>query len=158
MHTGAGLDSSSAMVRAESAQLKATLSALVTRLSSVPGLELTVSRRHGRLRRLIGDLPYVNDLHRSSDPIDRLVVSVARHTYSLHAHEDSIVCTRELDSIERGPVKERLTFSAWALALFDDISQQNFANHESLVALRHLVERDQVQVAESQKEEHNAAL
>ena len=67
MNAGASLDSSAAMVRAESDQLDATLHALVRRLSSVPGLMMTVSHRHGRLRRLIGDLPYINDLNRWSD-------------------------------------------------------------------------------------------
>ena len=39
-------------------------------------------------------------------------------------------------------MKEELPFSAWANALLDEIARQNFVNHESLVALRHLVEHD----------------
>jgi hypothetical protein len=141
----AGLDTSAAMLRAESGNLDATLHALVTRLSSIPGLEITVSRRHGTLRRLIGDLPYVNDLHRSSDPVESIQVAVGPSTYRLHSRGGAIECDREITSIERGPVREAMPFPAWATTLFEDISQQNFANHESMVALRHLVEQDRVQ-------------
>jgi hypothetical protein len=140
----AGLDSSAAMLRAESGNLDATLHALVTRLSSVPGLEMTVSRRHGTLRRLIGDIPYINDLHRSSDPVESIQVAVGPCTYRLHNRGGAIECARELTSIERGPVREAMPFPEWATTLFEDISQQNFANHESMVALRHLVEQDRV--------------
>jgi hypothetical protein len=141
---GAGLDLSAAMVRAESGHLDATLHALVNRLSSVPGLTMRVSQRHGRLRRLIGDLPYINDLHRRSDPIEEIVVVVNPNSYWLHAHHGSITCGRDVSSIERGDVKEELSFSAWATALFDQIAQQNLVNHDSILALRHLVEQDRV--------------
>lgn len=140
-----GLAVSSAMVRAESDHLDATLSALVTRLSSVPGLQLAVSRRQGRLRRLIGDLPYVNDLHRSTDPVREVVVVVGPCSYWLHSEHGAIRCGTEVTSLERGLVKEELPFSAWATALFDEIARQNLVNHDSLVALRHLVEQDRVQ-------------
>jgi hypothetical protein len=142
--TPASLDSSSAMVRAESDHLDATLHALVRRLSSVPGLTMTVSHRHGRLRRLIGDLPYINDLHRWSDPIDKVDVVIGPSTYWLESDRGSIRCGRQLTSVERGEAKEELSFPAWANALFDEIARQNFVNHESMVALRHLVEQDRV--------------
>jgi hypothetical protein len=142
--TRAALDSSSAMVRAESDHLDATLHALVRRLSSVPGLTMTVSHRHGRLRRLIGDLPYINDLHRWTDPIDKVEVAIGPSTYWLQSDHGSIRCGREVTSVERGRVKEELSFSIWANTLFDDIARQNFVNHESMVALRHLVEHDRV--------------
>jgi hypothetical protein len=141
---GAGLDLSAAMVRAESGHLDATLHALVNRLSSVPGLRMRVSQRHGRLRRLIGDLPYINDLHRRSDPIQEIVVVVDPNSYWLHADHGSITCGRDFSSTELGEVKEELSFSAWATALFDQIAQQNLVNHDSILALRHLVEQDRV--------------
>ncbi len=143
--TGAArLDSSSALVRAESAHLDATLHALVQRLSSVPGLKVTVSYRLGRLRRLIGDLPYMNDLHRSSDPIRSLVVDAGPCSYWLESANGSITCGRAVATIEHGEVREALPFTTWAAELFDDISRQNLANHESMAARRHLVEQDQV--------------
>jgi hypothetical protein len=143
--TGAGLDFSSAMVRAESDHVDATLHALVKRLSSVPGLTMTVSYRHGKLRRLIGDLPYINDLHRRTDPVHKIVVAVGPCSYWLNSDHGSIKCGREITSVERGQVKEELSFSVWATTLFDEIAQQNFVNHESMAALRHLVEQDRVE-------------
>jgi hypothetical protein len=141
----AGVDSSSAMVRAESEHLDATLHALIRRLSSVPGLKMVVSYRHGRLRRLIGDLPYVNDLHRRTDPVHRLVVTIDTCSYWLQSERGSVRCGREVAAIQRGDGSEELSFSDWAGALFDAIAQQNFVNHESLVALRNLVEQDRTQ-------------
>lgn len=138
----AGVDASSAMVRTESDHLDATLHALIRRLSSVPGLKMVVSYRHGRLRRLIGDLPYVNDLHRRTDPIHELVVIVGICSYWLHSSHGSIRCGRQTTASAGGQGKEELSFSDWAGALFDAIAQQNFVNHESMVALRNLVEQD----------------
>ena len=99
--TQAELESSSALVRSESDHLDATLHALVGRLSSVPGLRLNVTYRHGRLRRLIGDLPYINDLHRSSDPVQDIVVELGPDSYWLHSERASIRCGREVTSLER---------------------------------------------------------
>jgi hypothetical protein len=141
---GAGdrLDTSSAMVRVESDHLDATLHALIKRLSSVPGLEVVVSYRHGRLRRLIGDLPYLNDLHRRSDPVEKITVAVGPRSYWLRSELGLIHCGRRAESIDPGARSEELSFAAWAGALFDDIAAQNFVNHDSTVALRHLVEHD----------------
>jgi hypothetical protein len=144
-NSAAEFDSSSAMARAESDYLDATLHALVKRLSAVPGLNMTVAYRHGKLRRLIGDLPYINDLHRRTDPVHEITITVGHCSYWLHSDSESIRCARELTSIERGQVKEELSFSEWATALFDDIAGQNSVNHESIAALRHLVEHDRVE-------------
>lgn len=138
----AGVDSSSAMVRAESDHVDATLHALIGRLSPVPGLKMVVSYRQGRLRRLVGDLPYINDLHRRTDPIDELVVTVDTCSYWLRSKHGSIRCGRQTAATEGGQGREDLSFSDWAGALFDAIAQQNFVNHESMVALRNLVEQD----------------
>jgi hypothetical protein len=138
----ADLDTTAAMVRAESDHLDSTLRALVTRLSSVPGLNLTVSYHHGRVRRLLGDLPYVNDLNRQTGPIHKIVVAVGEHSYWLQAEGGSLSCGREPGSAEAGQMDEQLTFTIWAKALFDDIARQNLVNHDSMVALRRLVEHD----------------
>jgi hypothetical protein len=147
--SAAGLDSSAALVRAESDHLDATVRALIRRLASVPGLEMKVSHRHGRLRRLIGDLPYINDLHRSSDPIQEVVLTVGLGTYRLRLEPGSIRCTREVTSLEpgrAGRASEHLPFAAWASDLFAEIERQNFVNHESMLALRQLVEQDTAQL------------
>jgi hypothetical protein len=138
------LDSTSAMVRAESDHLDATLHALVNRLSSVPALSMQVSHRHGRLRRLIGDLPYINDLHRRTDPIEKIVVNVGGCVYWLHTQGGSMSCGKDSGTFERPSGSEQLSFSDWAAALFDDIAHQNLVNHDSLLALRQLVEQDRV--------------
>lgn len=141
------LDSTAAMVRAESDHLDATLHALVNRLSSVPALSMQVFHRHGRLRRLIGDLPYINDLHRRTDPIEKLVISVGGRAYWLHAQGGSMSCGRNSGAFEQPGGAEELSFSEWATALFDDIARQNLVNHGSLLALRELVEQDRVSEA-----------
>ncbi|MHB8491715.1 MAG: hypothetical protein ACYDA6_05815, partial [Solirubrobacteraceae bacterium] len=121
MGTNPGLDLSSAMVRAESQHTDATLHALLERLSSVPGLKVTGTYRHTWFRRLLGDLPYINDLHRDKDPVQRISVDVGPCTYWLDSHRSSIRCGTELAaSIERGPVRDELPFSTWASRLFDD--------------------------------------
>ena len=61
-----------------------------------------------------------------------------------HCGPDSSYLKSVVSSIERGEVKEELSFSAWATALFDQIAQQNLVNHDSILALRHLVEQDRV--------------
>lgn len=71
-----GFDSSSAMVRAEAEHLEATLGALVARLSSVPGLKLSVYPHPGVLRKLLGDLPYINEMTRRKGQIQRIVVAI----------------------------------------------------------------------------------
>jgi len=139
-----GLDESSAMVRAEADALDARLRVLVQMLSSVPGLEISVFHRHGKVRRLLGDLPYVNDLNRSTGSIQRVVIAVGRYAYWLNARPGSITCGRDPVSARPERVSEMLTFSSWARALFDDIASDNVANHDSLVALRELVEHDRV--------------
>ncbi len=136
------LDTTAAMVRAESDHLEATLRALVTRLSSVPGLNLTVSYKHGRLRRLLGDLPYINDLNRRTGPIRKIVVDVGAHSFWLQSEGGSLRCGREPGSAGAGQMNEELPFTIWAKALFDDIARQNLVNHDSMVALRRLVEHD----------------
>src|SRR5271167_2764137 len=115
---GARLHTSSAMVRAESTELDATLRALAGRLSSIPGLPVVVSHRGGRLRRLVGDLPYVNDLHRSTNPIRRIAVTVGNGSYWLDAGDGTIRCGRRIDPVGHDAVAEELPFADWANALF----------------------------------------
>jgi hypothetical protein len=140
----AGLDTSSALVRAEADHLEATLHALVTRLGSVPGLKITVSYRHGKLRRFLGDLPYINDLNRRTGPIQRISVVIGAHAYWLHRDREAIRCGRDPIPTQPDSGAQELTFSAWAKTLFAEIAQENLVNHDSLLALRQLVEHDRV--------------
>jgi hypothetical protein len=138
---GASLDHSSVMLRTESDYLPTTLRALVARLDSVPSLNVRVAYRHGRIRRLIGDLPYINDLHRRSDPIASILVTVGPHSYWLQSDQGSIRCGRS--QLHRGEAGDALPFSAWTEALFEAIAEQNLVNHDSMAALRQLIEQDQ---------------
>jgi hypothetical protein len=142
--SSADLDSSSALVRAEADHLDSTLHALVTRLGSVPGLNISVSYRHGKLRRFIGDLPYINDLNRRTGPIQRISVVVGGDSYWLRRDRETIRCGRDPVPAQPDPAVPELTFSAWAEALFNDVAGQNLVNHDSLVALRQLVEYDRI--------------
>jgi hypothetical protein len=133
----AGLDSSSAMVRAAVGDVDAMLRALVARLSAVPGLAVSVSYHHGKLRRFLGDLPYINDLNRKAGPIEQIGVVAGPHTYRLHCDSGMLRCGRD-------PGGAELSFSAWAKDLLAEIARENLVNHDSLVSLRQLVEHDRV--------------
>jgi hypothetical protein len=139
-----GFDSSSAMVRAEAEHLEATLGALVASLSSVPGLKLSVYPHRGLLRKLLGDLPYIDDMTRRKGQIQRIVVAIGPRSYWLRSQPGSIRCGLDVSTTQAGQANEEMTFSAWATALFEEIARQNLVNHDSLVALRQLVERDRV--------------
>jgi hypothetical protein len=134
---------SSAMVRAEASDLDATLNALVTRLQSVPGLEVKVSPRPGMLRKLIGDLPYFHELGTKSAHVHEVLVSLGPTSYWLHATHGAITCGRSNGAGGKGQGDE-LTFTQWATALFDDIAQHNLVNHDAMAALRRLVEQDRL--------------
>ena len=131
-------------MRAESDHAQATVHALVGRLSAIPGLDLRVFYGQGRLRRLLGDLPYLNELHRRADPIRRLEVSAAGTCYWLRCEPGAIHCGRELAPAHRAPVHEELPFASWAAELFAEISRQSHASQDAMSALRALVEHDQL--------------
>lgn len=140
--TGAGLDPSAELLGAESDHLDGTIRALIARMSSVPGLKVSVAYREGKLRRLPGDLPYSNDLNRRTGPIQRLVVAVGTRSYWVHADDGQIRCGREITLGRHGQVTEEMSFSIWARTLFGEIAVQNLANYESMLALRRRVEQD----------------
>lgn len=86
------LEVSAAWLRSESGTLVPLLDASADRLSAVPGLQVVVTRRRGRLRRLLGDLPYLNDLHRRTAPVDTIVN---------RARQESIAALRDLIEHDR---------------------------------------------------------
>jgi hypothetical protein len=132
-------DASASALRAESTDADALLHALADRLDAVPGLTVVVRHRHGRLRRLIGDLPYVNDLHRRRDPIDRLVVTVESLDYWVTAEDGTVGCGIDDRSRARGTPGDPVPFPEWSDRLFDAIARQNIANAASLAALRAVI-------------------
>jgi len=136
----ADLETGAAMLRFDLEDLDALLHALVERLSSVPGLNIAVDYRHGRFRRLLGDIPYVNDLHRPSDPIRRIAVTIGTGEYWVQSTDGSLRCGIDRLTLQRGSATDALSFAAWADLLLEEIINQNHISNESAVALRNLIE------------------
>ncbi len=134
------LESSAAMLRFDVEDADALLGALLERLSSVPGLKIVVKYRTGRIRRLLGDIPYVNDLHPVSAPIRRLIVTVGSSDYWVESNGGLLTCGADRLTLQHGPVTDPLPFPEWADLLIGQIVSQNHINHESAVALRSLIE------------------
>ncbi len=61
-------------------------------------------------------------------------------TYWLDSRGNLIRCGIDTASSGQAPVRQEMQFASWATRLFDEIARENLLNHESLVALRHLVE------------------
>ena len=132
-------DASASVLRAEAMDADALLHALADRLDAVPGLAVTVTRRHGRLRRMVGDLPYLNDLHRRSDPVERLVVTMDSDQYWVSEDDGTLRCGVDNGARVPGTHGSVVPFPEWSDRLFDAIDRQNIANATTLAALRSLI-------------------
>jgi hypothetical protein len=130
---------SSAALRSEHGALDATLHGLVARLSGVPGLNVAVTRRRPWWRRVLGDLPYLEDRALRKGPIETVTVSTGRRRYELVRAGASIRSTRE----QQGDPPQELDFTRWAGSLLADIEAENQTSHDSLRALRAFVEHEQ---------------
>lgn len=137
------LERESAVLRSESADLDAMLLGLIERLQAIPGLQVVVKQRHRRVRRLIGDIPYINDLHRRSDRIDRVAVTVGGANYWVESDGRSVTCGQDLVPVAEGRPSTHLAFGDWSDALFAGISRSNREALDALSALRGLVEDEQ---------------
>jgi hypothetical protein len=134
------VDRQSAVLRSESDDLDAMLHGLIERLRGIPGLQVNVKQHPRRVRRLMGDIPYINDLHRRSDRIDRVDVTIGAANYWVESHGGSVTCGQDLAPAAEGRPSTPLPFADWSDALFADISMSNRQALESLSALRGLVE------------------
>lgn len=138
------LDVSAASLRAETEHLDLLLHSLVDKLRAVPGLEPVITYRRSRLRRIVGDVPYVNDLHRKSSPIEAIRVTVGGSAFELSATTSSITCS----VVGRGPGTERgqvaTSFSEWITQLMAAIDERNRLAADSLSALQDLIVYDRV--------------
>ncbi len=135
---GSAFELNAAALRSESATLDATLHGLLAKLSGVPGLSVVVTRRRPWWRRILGDLPYLEDLPRHRGPIEAITVSSGARDYRVLRTGASLRCTRERPDT----APEELPFGRWADALLADIEAENRTSHESLLALRALVEHE----------------
>jgi hypothetical protein len=134
------LEGSAAVVRFDMDDVDALLHALVERLSSVPGLKIVVTHGNRRIRRLLGDIPYVTDRHRRSDPIRRIAVTIRTIEYWVASTHGTLTCGIGRLTLQRGASNDPLPFAVWADRLVDEIVSQNHISHESVVALRNLIE------------------
>ncbi|MHB8319753.1 MAG: hypothetical protein ACYDEP_11095 [Acidimicrobiales bacterium] len=142
--TTGGLDESASLLRYESSSVDAMLHALVERFSCVPGLDMTVTHRHGKLRKVFGDIPYVNDLKRHTDPISSIVIKVGSTEYwvknvkgILRFGVDS--ATSASETVTTAGVDK--SFSKWAESLISNLTSESKAHYEAISALRDLTER-----------------
>jgi hypothetical protein len=135
---GSAFELNAAALRSENGTLDATLHGLLAKLSGVPGLSVVATRRRPWWRRLLGDLPYLDDLPRRRGPIEAITVSSGEGNYRLVRAGASVRCTRE----RPGTPAEELPFGRWADALLADIEVDNRTSHESLLALRALVDHE----------------
>jgi hypothetical protein len=127
-------------VRRQLSESDALLHALVDRLSGVPGLNLKVDYRRGRWRRLVGDLPYVNDLHKKSYPIGSIRVGVGTTAYWVRATHGSLSCGSDNLSVDHGMVTEEQSVPAWTRGLLATLEAQCHLDPVSLSALRDLTD------------------
>ncbi len=128
------------MVRFDMDDVDVLLHALVERLSSVPGLKIVVTHGNRRIRRLLGDLPYVTDRHRLSDPIRRMAVTIGTSEYWVASSHGALTCGVARLTPQRSASGDPLPFAVWADRLIDEIVSQNHITHESVDALRTLIE------------------
>jgi len=116
--------------------------AFAQRLSAVPGVPLVVDHHKGRIRRAVGDLPYVNDLHRSSDPIRSLTVTVDTTEYWMRPTTGQLRCGIDTVTMRRGRTSEVVELAVWTDLLLDDVIRHNHLDQESGAALRGLIQGD----------------
>ena len=116
--------------------------ALADRLSAVPGLPVVVEYHRGRIRKAVGDIPYVNDLHRSSDPIRSLTVTVDTVEYWAKPGTGPVRCGIDTVTMRRGRTSEVVDLPAWMDLLLEDVIRHNHLDPESGTALRTLIHGD----------------
>jgi hypothetical protein len=132
------------LLRRESVDHDGFIDALIDRLSSVPGLQMAVKSHKGRVRRAIGDIPFVNDMHRSSDPIRSLRVSVGSSEYWVEPTTGSPWCGVDTVTVTRGRTTEIYELATWTDLLIEDVIRHKHLDPESAAALRSLIHGERV--------------
>jgi len=108
----------------------------------VPGLDPVVTYRRSRWRRLVGDIPYVNDLHSGSQPIEGIHVAVGAADYRLAAAASSITCRVETTGPAGAATSTVLPFARWIADMTSAVAERSRMAHESLAALENLIVYD----------------
>jgi hypothetical protein len=138
-----GLDDAASSLRADAADLDHLLHVLVERLGSVPGVALKIRFRRSRWRRMLGDIPYVNDLDRTSSPIERVEVALGARRYLLNVTGPSFTCCVEQTGAGAG-AGATLGFSQWMQALTGDIGRQSDSIRDAVASLQQLLIYDRM--------------
>lgn len=134
------IETSTAMLRIEADDLDPLLRTLAERLEAVPGLPVQVTKRHGRLRGLVGDLPYVERLPRRNDRVVRIVVTVGDGRHWVAREGTSLRCGVDRKAAGQGTATAHQSVPEWVGELVAAIDRRNSAEREAIAALRHLVE------------------
>ncbi len=136
---GSELEASAASIRADVGDFSVLLHALVDRLSAIPGLYVRVKYHQSKLSRLIGDLPYVNDIHKRSAPVQSIRVKILTTEHWIVADGAAITCGTSGLSANRGLVSTEIPFPLWIRGLIEAVGEQSKVNRESLAALESLI-------------------
>jgi hypothetical protein len=114
----------------------AVLHALADRLSSVPGLQVVIERPRSRVSRVVGDLPYANDQHRTTDPIRRMTITVGPVVYSVEATTGRPLCSVETVTVDQGSTSDYHELSEWTDLLVHDMARRRHLDPDATAALR----------------------
>lgn len=133
-----------ALIRRESVDQDGFIEALIERLSSVSGLQMVVKHPKGRIRKAIGDLPYVNDMHRSSAPISRLTVTVDSIEYWVEPTSGPPWCGIDSVTLAGGRTSAIFELATWTDLLLEDVIRHKHLDPESATALRNLIRGERV--------------
>jgi hypothetical protein len=132
------------LFRRESVDHDGFIDALIERLSSVPGLQMVVKTHKGRVRRAIGDIPYLNDMHKPSDPIRSLTVTVGTSEYWVEPTSGTPWCGIDTVTLTRGRTSETFELAPWTDLLLEDVIRNKHLDPESAAALRSLIRGERV--------------
>lgn len=138
------LDYGAAELRADAPSVDAMLHAFVERLSAIPGLAMKVVYRHARWRWIIGDIPFLNDLHRRADPVQDIAVTLGTTEYWLRATGGTIRCGTDSIVPGRGRTTGEMSFTRWAEAMFQALTEKTKVHQDSIAGLRDLIENNRL--------------
>ncbi|HTW97706.1 MAG TPA: hypothetical protein VMD59_02955 [Acidimicrobiales bacterium] len=128
------LDDAAASLRSNAADAPVLLHALALRLGDVPGLAVQVSRRRGRISRLVGDIPSVNDFRLKSAPVTAIRAQVRDRVFEIEATGYGIQCSSGA-STERRVVP----FAQWMDELTAALTELGRLSDEEVRSLERLV-------------------
>ncbi len=131
------LDDAASSLRAAAADKAALLQALAGCLADIPGLQLQVVRRRGKLRRIFGDIPYVNDFQRRSAPVSAIRVQVGDRLFELESTGPKFDCFSG-PSGSAGS-RKNMPFPEWMAGLVGELAEMSRVSAGAIEALENLL-------------------